>query len=334
MSRITTIRDQVADSSQKLEDALLQCLILADELGYEPLREWVDRELTGYQNPDELPDYRKSKSHLVGTLIEGANYVTNFGVPDHLLDSDLLDLVTTVSVFDGIGKLVHLPDDGSLSQGLIGRSLLESAINSALRKEHGPFVGMRSVTLPIPPGTFGGILSAVRQRLLTFLIDLNRLFPGTDDISQEASEMQPEVDRVFQSAVYNIHNPQRVVIAHDYNNSDYSINVTNNVQVGDFDSLREYLKEFDISDAAIDRFRPIAERLQKGDVSEEVEQSLVEWVGEQTKDLPKQTLEAAGSATKRAATELIVQGIKSFVPRLGGWINDIDFPDFPDVPVM
>lgn len=334
MSRITTIRDQVAKSSQNLEDALLQCLILADELGYEPLREWIDWELTGYMSREDLPKYRTSTSRLVGTLIEGRSYSTKFPVPDHLLDDDMLTLVTTIGIYDSIGKIIHLPDDGSLSQSIIGSSRLEGLIDAALQKEHGPFVGMRSVALPIPPGTFGGILSAVRQRLLTFLIELNKLFPGTDDISQEAPDKQPEVDRVFQSAVYNIHNPQRVVIAQDYNNSDYSINVTNNVQVGDFDSLREYLKEFNISDAAIDRLQPIAERLQKGDVSEEVEQSLVEWMGEQTKDLPKQALETAGSATKQAVTDWIVQGIKGFVPRLGGWINDIDFSDIPDMPLM
>jgi hypothetical protein len=162
-------------------------LILADDLEYEPMREWVDRELSGYTDSDDVPDYRISRSHLVGTLIEGNGYVTGFSVPDHLLDSEIQELVTTIRIFDGVGKLITLPDNGELVQGLVNVSQLEGMINAALRKTHGPFVGMRSITLPIPPGTLTGVLSAVRQRLLKLLIDLNRLFPENDDISQEAN---------------------------------------------------------------------------------------------------------------------------------------------------
>jgi hypothetical protein len=137
------------------------------------------------------------------------------------------------------------------------------------------------------------------------------------------------VDRVFQSAVYNINNPQRVVFANDYTNTDYSVNVTNTVTVGDFTTLRDYLKQLEISDVAIDRLKPIAERLQSGDASEDIERSLTEWIGDETKGLPKQALETAGAATKRATTELIVEGIKKFVPRMASWIDGIDFPDIP-----
>jgi hypothetical protein len=58
MSLLLEIQASASDSSVPIQDLLRKCLILADRLGYEPLKEWARQELEGYPKDGDLPPYR------------------------------------------------------------------------------------------------------------------------------------------------------------------------------------------------------------------------------------------------------------------------------------
>ena len=52
------IEDDALDSKKSVADALRKCIALGGRAGNEELREWASRELQGYEQPDDVPDYR------------------------------------------------------------------------------------------------------------------------------------------------------------------------------------------------------------------------------------------------------------------------------------
>jgi len=75
------------DASSDLASLLRRCITLGGVTGSESLREWASRELMGYANEDELPDYRCAAApfvldaHVPGGRITGQQIPYNL-VPD------------------------------------------------------------------------------------------------------------------------------------------------------------------------------------------------------------------------------------------------------------
>lgn len=331
MSRITDIRDAAAASEGKLTGALLQCLILGDELDYQPLKDWANMELSGYKTIDMLPDYRVARSSLRGTLIEPRMHTSGYTIPETWIEERFREKAQTIYVVDGIGKLLTLPDDGSLGQTPGGGDLIEGLINNYIQEVYNPWSGVRNVMLSIPPGTFAGVLESVRHRLVQFMIEMNRMFPSDDTIEGRSGEQLHQVDEAFKGIVY-IGNAEHVVLANSIGAVDQSTNITTHVSVGNFRSLAEYLQAIDLSDESITELEPLVKEIADGNQSEEAKQSLKDWIGEQVAEIPEAAGEIAADSARRALTESIVKGIKEFAPRAADWLSNIDIP-FDSMPM-
>lgn len=59
------------DSKRSLADALRKCLILAFDLNNDKLKEWIEKELNGYSQGDEVPEYRKAMLQSKGNFTGG-----------------------------------------------------------------------------------------------------------------------------------------------------------------------------------------------------------------------------------------------------------------------
>lgn len=326
MSRITIIRDVAASSKGNLSDALLQCLVLADELNYEPLSDWANLEIGGYTEQALLPDYRKVRSALRGTLFEGYHYTTNYTIPEAFIEEELRKMVQTVYIFDGVGKLITLPDDGTLQQTVSGVDGVEGLINFRLQQESGsPFVRVRSVSLPISPGSFAGVLGAVQHKIVQFMIQLNHMFPSDDQLEESSGEKLGRVDEAFKNII-SIDRADNVVFANSIATVDQSTTMMVNVYPDDFESLANYLQSLDVSNQAVSELEPIVTEIASGSRSEDVERSLKDWVGGRVSELPETAGDIAADSAKRALTDSIVQGIKKFAPKAAEWLSSIDFP--------
>src|SRR5207245_2489338 len=73
-----------------------KCLILAFELKNEKLKQWIEKELSGFDKDDEVPEYRKamlySKGNFSGPF--GAR-VTNRPLPLGILETKHWDMLTS-----------------------------------------------------------------------------------------------------------------------------------------------------------------------------------------------------------------------------------------------
>jgi len=203
MSRITDIRDSILTSEGNLENALLSCLVLAEKLGYEPLRVWANFELRGYPDLEIFPEYRKGKSRLRGTFFQGNRYQTHYYVPEYLIDESIREQVTGLYVFDPFNKLLNITDDGSLNQFLQGLGSVVSLINVTIEQKigGGGMVYFDSINLPVLPGFNAGVLGGIRLRLIELMIELNRIFPNEESIMEVEPIQLGLVDEAFRRNV-------------------------------------------------------------------------------------------------------------------------------------
>ena len=63
-SLIEALQAEALDASVPIADLLRKAKVVADKLDISELREWVDRELNGYGDDDEYPEYRKVQGEL------------------------------------------------------------------------------------------------------------------------------------------------------------------------------------------------------------------------------------------------------------------------------
>lgn len=322
MSRITDIRDVAASSKGNLTDALLQCLILADELEFTPLSEWVNLELSGYSEKQSLPDYRKTHTSLRSTLYEGNSYTKNYTIPNLLIPEQFREEAVSITISDGIPALLTLPDDGSMGVSSTFLTYVEGMINHSLQADHGPWVSVRNLTAPVPPGTFTAIIGSVQHRIVRFMIELNRMYPSDEKIRAESGQNQQQLGQVFSNTV-SIGNVQNLVLGSSASQINQSSNVTVAVQEGDFDSLAGYLRSFRVDDSDIRALEPIAKKLVERDLSEETKRSFSEWVNDAVSHTPAAAGDVVSEASKHALTAGIIQGVIRFAPNAADWLQTI-----------
>src|SRR5690348_2818918 len=70
MSRFSQLIDEVADQkNHSLSDVLLKAKVLAHKLRSRTFRQWVNSEIDGYKDKDQLPDYRVLRCKLRGDFV-------------------------------------------------------------------------------------------------------------------------------------------------------------------------------------------------------------------------------------------------------------------------
>jgi hypothetical protein len=69
MALVDEIISVAVDDSRPISTLLRQCLVLARTLKNQRLQAWAEKELDGYGEADELPDYRHVEAGAKGTFI-------------------------------------------------------------------------------------------------------------------------------------------------------------------------------------------------------------------------------------------------------------------------
>ncbi len=115
-----------------------------------------------------------------------------------------------------------------------------------LAREHIPVSGghvLVDAWQPITKQAVVGILDAVRNRLLDFLLDLQSAYPQIAESNESFSQVQNKtVNKIFNLTVYGSHN---ILAAGD----NFTQNVKSEIIQNDIESLFRYLRKINIPEA-------------------------------------------------------------------------------------
>lgn len=218
MSFFAQLLERVADEeNHPLSSCLLQAKVLASKLRSPKFRQWVDTELEGYANLEQVPDYRMIRSPLYGDFAGPFHSeVRNVRLSIDGLPPDMRELIEIVPFTGNIGQLEALFNANT--EMLYHPWDVE--VVELLRHSPGVRIEgkvLNSATSLIPKAAIRGILHAIRKRLLDFLIELSEAYPDLEKSEQAVAMVSPEASaRIFERVVLNISAGRDLKVGRDF----------------------------------------------------------------------------------------------------------------------
>lgn len=197
MAKSQLIKD-LATNKISLEEALQRLLVITSELNNEELNKWILGELNGYSIETELPSYRKNiASHLVYSGINGPYKVTNVALPLNFLSEDIREIVKQTPLrtsIRGIEKMLEL-------DGKLGMDLMDLA--GDIYKNTG--IGCYKIFKEYSRISIEEVVSNVKNKLLLFLIDLEKEFGNLDNMDIDLGIITDEQSQKIKKTVNRIY---------------------------------------------------------------------------------------------------------------------------------
>lgn len=253
MTLLRDIQEAAIDANISISVVLRKCKVLATRLGNEDLNKWVDSELNGYNQKEDLPSYRVlvvySKGHFQGPFGSGLRYAD---IPTRCLPEKFQDSYSHSYCMRPISEY---------------EALIPSSDGEPLREPWSPnfvayiggdvYQGMHCVSAwkVIPHSVIVGLVDVVRNKILSFVLEIEKEAPDVGEETSTSSSIPPErVAQVFHMYIYG--DVQSIAAQ-----SSSFIQIGElNIQEGDFDSLADYLKTHEVSDEDIATLKEEIER--------------------------------------------------------------------------
>lgn len=189
------------DESEPLAGLLRKCLLLGAETGSTSLRDWARRELNGYGDEDDVPEYRSipevpiSADSISGNVWATAQTFHRLQLPAEAREH----LPEALHFRQPVEELERLAEQKSLSFGAPGLTYAHSVWN----RELGPFqriVGLRYV---VTGSVFAGMLGRIRTQLVDIIADLTADTPLAEVPNKERVDAAVDARIGHTGDVYN-----------------------------------------------------------------------------------------------------------------------------------
>lgn len=201
MSFLGQIQDSAISADGPITDLLRRCKVLAARLGSVEFGTWVDNELNGYPNAESLPEYRRSEVQSFGNLVGfGGSQATNFPIPPSCVDEAYRDKITTTDMMRPISHYEDL-----LRNKEAGTFQAHWPADLIRVTAHRVYENMNLVAAwqQIPRGMIVALIDSVRNRVLTFALEIEKLAPAAGEAEPGSVAVAPErVHHAFQTVIY------------------------------------------------------------------------------------------------------------------------------------
>lgn len=200
MSLLRQIQDAAIDSSVNLPTLLRKCKVLAARLGNDDFKRWIDNELSGYDNKDDLPEYRvlsvNSKGHFSGAFGSG---LRNADIPLLCLPEDFRESLGHSYLIQPIAAVSSLVENSTLGT-------LQEPWNPDLVAHFGQRIYEHMVCMQawkvIPASALVAALDAVRTRVLNFVLEIEAQNPAAGEaMANEKPVPQETVQHIFNTYI-------------------------------------------------------------------------------------------------------------------------------------
>ncbi|UFW64426.1 hypothetical protein RlegWSM1455_23550 [Rhizobium laguerreae] len=243
MGLLAEIQNDAISDKVPVATLLRKVLVLASNLDSDVLEEWVRFEMNGYPRQAEVPQYRRIKMNFKVTGGNMAYQVTN---------APLASAAVMVATGDNdISILKYRQAIGSIDVDEIKKA--ESLSVDMMNYAHflPGKVTERSYSIhafwgEIPASEILGIVEAVRNRVLDFVLSLKKRYPNAgeiDAISAKEASVEKVVTQIFNTTVQG-----NAGVIGTANNS--TVNITANS--GNLQDLRNQLTQYGVNDDDLD----------------------------------------------------------------------------------
>ncbi|MEX2516662.1 MAG: response regulator receiver protein [Gammaproteobacteria bacterium] len=234
MKLIDQIIELLSTEKGSLTDALLKTKVLLHSLGQTELIAWVNSELNGYHDDQDIPDYRKVPAQVLANLASMTFQANSHPLPiGHLSDKQRENLESS-NLTQSLAVLEKFSEnpDGSLS------SPIPLEYNGLLGKHLANGVSIQRAWSQVEVSSIIQILTEVRSRLLDFVLNLKDQLPE-DSSPQDRQAIDTKA--LFNNAILG---DNATIIIGDKNKAD----IVNFYLKGNLAALEHELKKFNVAD--------------------------------------------------------------------------------------
>ena len=241
MSLVGDLLAEVVDFSGDLGQVLRKARVLASELRSEELEAWSEAELSGYKEDEVLPSYRVFRSSGFGNFVGSfGKRASNLPIPLSNLPEQWRESVSKLELRSGVAALQEmLRAEGDYKQVWSGDAV--AAVSGDIYSD----MNMTSAWKVIPKASVAGALDAVRNGLLSFLLDLKKKHPEVDTADTILQSIPK--DDISVSVVNIIYGGHNVV---ESGGTIYQ-EVRQDVKPGDLKSLLDFLRKASLSEELV-----------------------------------------------------------------------------------
>lgn len=195
---VKQIQSDIINPQISLETILLKAKVLAHYLEDDELKNWVKNELDGYSNADELPDYRISRTALLGTFYNGVYKHSNRIISVMTIPPELREYVGKVYFHQSIVGLEGMAKNKNSRNPMPGDWVdIYNAFN-AESLSHG-YYQLIEAYHPITDTSIVQTLGAIRSRLQDFVLEISNL-PW--DMANDPPPSE-QIAKLFQVTIYH-----------------------------------------------------------------------------------------------------------------------------------
>lgn len=205
-----------------VSDALYQLKLLISDLNDNSIINWINSELEGYRNDDNMPPYRKLKSPLYGEIqyYSGGSLINRkMQIPVKTKHLNLLEF----KMKDNISVIEKWAKEDSSDKKMPFDLRIASQIADMNLSEMCQIMG---AWLPIASASFSEITNSVKNKILDILIELENKYDNLDDYTIDFKDKKDK-DTTSKTIINIIYNDNSIKVG-DKNKIDSSVLGDNN----------------------------------------------------------------------------------------------------------
>jgi hypothetical protein len=303
---IRDIRDDIINPNIRSSSTLLKTKVLAHSLDVPEFKRWIEYELNGYQGQGaKVPDYRTAPGANHGQFSGyGGASINNRGLPVSLLPPRVRELYGKLELREGMAAIDTTID--SLTQSNQFEVHAPRAAEAVLMlSEFGRIIDGYTLVAAwqvISKNILEGVRNTVRNRLLTFVLELESQFPEVAE-SEVATSKVPKVQaqNIFNTYVLGGQN----VLA---SGTGFTQQAQTTVQRNDIDSLLAFISTLNVAGEDVEELR---EAVLEGEPPSEPGKfgsRVASWVGKMT----QKSLEGAWMTGTNQGVQALIGAISRY----------------------
>lgn len=199
MARSQIIKDLV-NGDNNIESVLLRLKIILSDLENEKINKWIDSEIQGYENPEDVPLYRILYGEPIGTFILGnPNYGlkhTNHRVPLGHLEKEMREDLLTVPLTDGVLGIKSLLE----SQSQVGKPIPTEFCHAI--SNHKLFINSMNVSVSI--NKLQGVIANIKTKLLNILLKIEKEYGNLDALDTLSDKTNTQTLESIEQYIINV----------------------------------------------------------------------------------------------------------------------------------
>ncbi len=270
---------------------LRKCLVLASRLGHQPLKSWAQWELDGYPDSIEVPDYRilyglQSFGHFLGL---GGASLQDAPLSTLRLPEVARDDYANPKLRQGVRAIAEMIKGNTT--GVIRWAWPAEAYEVFNHEGYRDDLRLMQAWISVPAATLAGLLDTIRNRVLSFALELETLGPKIEEETPSEESKRETAAQITQTFNQTIYGPVSNV------GTAGSISQTMTVAPGDFEALKTRLEEKGLPEADLNQLEKAikADEGQPKPSKNRFGENVGKWVGDMS---------------KKVASELIMASIK------------------------